>query len=101
MKLVEQSARAWLQEHGYSHVNAMIDEIMSEWKTAGKKTRRDWWEACAGDKNGSPRVIEGRTFPVIKALRDRQGLKPVKSAISNGRKERAPRAKPQQRWLAQ
>lgn len=92
------TARQWLVENGYSDVAQMIDEIMAKWKTAGKKTRRDWWEVLAGDKDGNPRVVEGRKFPVIKAARIRQQLKPTAGCISRHRGEKALPILPQNRW---
>jgi hypothetical protein len=94
-----QTAREWLRANGYEEVAAMIDEILNEWKAAGKATRRNWWEILAGDKNGQPRIVAGRIFPVIRAVRKRQGLPNCEQSISSSRRQRAPKIQPMVRWL--
>jgi len=83
----EPSARKWLRENGYHETADMIEEIMQEWARFGKKTRRNWWDVLAGDRQGNPRRIEGRIFPVYNAARLRQGLEPVPHAADQRKKE--------------
>lgn len=70
------TTRAWLMENGYPEIAEMIDNIQTEWKATGKHTRRNWWEVLSGGKNGAPRTIYGRQFPVLQAAQIRQG-KPI------------------------
>jgi len=91
-------ARVWLRENGYVEIVEMINAIMAEWKTSGKRTRRNWWEVMAGTKAGKPRVIEGRVFPILAAARERSCLPPVASALRRRTDERAPDRKLQARW---
>lgn len=67
-------AREWLLENGYQDIAVMIDELVDKWKAEGKQTRRNWWEVLAGDKNGNPRIIDGRSFPVLRSAQIRQGM---------------------------
>jgi hypothetical protein len=73
--------RAWLKQHGYQDVLAIIDDAMKTWRAEGIKTRRNWWEILAGDQNGNPRTINGREFPVLKAAQLRQGVPVTPNAI--------------------
>lgn len=75
------ATRAWLIENGYPQIAEMIDEIQAEWKENGKHTRRNWWEVLAGGKNGAPRTIYGRQFPVLQAAQIRQGKPITKNAL--------------------
>lgn len=77
----QQTAREWLLENGYRETAEMIEDIIKEWKRFGKKTRRNWWDVLAGDREGNPRRIEGRVFPVYNGARKRQGLPPVSHAV--------------------
>ncbi len=98
MKPKVNNARSWFVAHGYTEVAGMIDEIEAEWKAEGKRTRRNWWEAAAGDRHGRPRIVAGRVFPIIAAARARQNLKPAPTAIANKRRERSLPLLPQNRW---
>lgn len=100
MKSPANSCRTWLVENGYMEIARMIDEIMGEWKAAGKTTRRDWWEILGGDENGNGRSVAGRQFPVIAAIRRRQQLKPTKNALANSRREQALPIISQNRWAS-
>lgn len=82
----EQSARTWLRENGYRETAEMIEEIIKEWQRFGKKTHRNWWDVLAGDRNGNPRRVEGRLFPVYNAARQRQGLAPIAHAVDERKK---------------
>lgn len=75
------TVRTWLVENGYPEIAEMIDEIQEEWKKTGKHTRRNWWEVLAGGKNGTPRTIYGREFPVLQAAQIRQGKPVTKNAL--------------------
>lgn len=77
------TVRAWLEENGYPEVAKMIDDIQMEWKKAGKHTRRNWWEVLSGAKNGIPRTIYGRKFPVLQAAQIRQGKPITANAIKS------------------
>lgn len=91
-------ARVWLRENGYADVADLIDETMAVWGATGKQTRRNWWWVLAGSKDGRPRVIGGRVFPVLKAARARQGLPVTSNAISRNDSEKAPPVRPNGRW---
>jgi hypothetical protein len=67
-----ESCRHWLRANGYAYVADLIDEIMEEWRSAGKRTRRDWWVILAGNKKGLGRVVAGRAFPVLPEAIQRQ-----------------------------
>jgi hypothetical protein len=92
------TAREWLRANGYSELATMIDEIMAEWKAAGNKQRRNWWQVLAGKKDGSPCVVAGRTFPVLKEAQKRQHMKVTRTAEKRSRRERAPAIRPTNRW---
>ncbi len=83
-------ARRWLRENGYADVAAMIDEVMDEWKASGKKTRRNWWEMLAGDRQGRPRRLGGYEFPILKSVQIRQGLPVTLNAIQRDDEKQAP-----------
>lgn len=91
---------AWLTFHGYGNVTKLIETLTRKWKADGKKTRRDWWVILAGTPSGKPRIVDGVTFPVLKAARRRQGYPPdVAGAIQLSRHELAPSIKQQAaRW---
>jgi hypothetical protein len=92
------NARHWLAENGYADVIALIEDVESQWRSQGIKTRRDWWETLAGDADGNPRVVAGRQFPVLWAARKRQGLKPSKNALKRNRSEKPPPIRRTARW---
>lgn len=75
------TVRRWLRENGYHAAAQMIDELLREWKTQGKRTRRNWWEVLAGGRDGAPRTICGRQFPVLRAAQLRQGVAVTESAV--------------------
>ena len=94
------SVREWLAGNGYEDVARMIDEIMAEWKREGKETRRNWWDILAGDADGNPRSVKGRTFPVLRAARRRKGLVAPSTCLCRNKAERIPPMVPQVRWGA-
>ncbi len=67
-----EDVRSWLRRRGHGTVVAKIDIAIRKWAREGKKTRRNWWDILAGDKNGNPRRVHGIAFPVIEAARRRQ-----------------------------
>ena len=93
-----EDARVWLRANGYDDVADMIDQIMDEWTTAGKKTRRNWWDILAGDKNGNSRRVAGREFPVLRVAQRRLGRKPTDNALARAPRERAPKKTESARW---
>lgn len=94
-------ARHWLRENDYNDIADMIDEIMSEWQAAGKKTRRNWWDILAGRKNGQPCVREGRTFPILRAAQLRMGRPISENAICRNPEEEIPPVVISNRWPKQ
>ena len=86
------SLDAWLRQNDYREVADKIAGIMSTWKANGVKTRRNWWDVLAGDQQGNPREVAGVQFPIIAAIRSRQGLPPATGALSR-RNEKPPPAK--------
>jgi hypothetical protein len=91
------SVRKWLLENGYPEVASQIDEIIEEWRVTGQRTRRNWWDILAGDKDGKPRTVAGRAFPVLRVVRLRQHLPEAVEAMTRGEKT-APPIIPQARW---
>jgi len=59
---LSKSLKQWLNENNYNDVAELIAEVSAEWAEQGKKTRRNWWDILAGDLEGNPRVVDGRTF---------------------------------------
>ena len=86
--MASEDARVWLRENGYGDVADEIDAIMDEWKSAGNRTRRNWWDILAGGVGGKPRTVAGRTFPVLRVAQVRQGVTVTKNAIQRKRGER-------------
>ena len=96
---VEVSCREWLKLNGYVEVEERITNLIRRWRYEGKKTRRDWWIVLAGTPEGASHVVDGVTFPVLKAARRRQGFPPnVPGAIERTPHELAPSIKRQERW---
>lgn len=90
----------WLRLNGYEDVAKTIDDLRQRWRIRNLATRRDWWLILAGTEQGTPRVVDGVTFPVLKAARRRQGYPPdVDGAIERTPHELAPSIKQQTaRW---
>jgi hypothetical protein len=92
-------ARQWLRENGYADIATMIEKIMDDWKASGKKTRRNWWEMLAGDRQGRPRRLGGYEFPILKSVQIRQGLPVTPNAIKrDGEKQAPPKPRVTARW---
>lgn len=93
------TVRNWLRENGYPEVVEMIDDIQTEWKKKGKHTRRNWWEVLSGGKNGIPRTIYGRQFPVLQAAQVCQGKPVTANALKSAQEvATAPRVFDNGRW---
>lgn len=92
------TTRVWLMENGYPEIAEMIDGIQTKWKVTGKHTRRNWWEVLSGGKNGTPRTIYGRKFPVLQAAQIRQGKPVTANAIKSIDEESAPATIDNGRW---
>jgi hypothetical protein len=82
-------ARQWLRENGYADIATMIEKIMDDWNASGKKTRRNWWEMLAGDRQGRPRRLGGYEFPILKSVQIRQGLPVTPNAIQRDEEKQA------------
>lgn len=92
-------ARDWLRENNYEDVADLIDEVLAEWKEGGSGERRDWWHLLAGDRNGKPRFVAGREFPVLWAAQRRQGRKVITpNALKRSKKEKPPPVRITSRW---
>lgn len=92
------NTREWLRANGYDDIADMIDEVMSEWRAAEKKTRRDWWDILSGRKNGKPCEREGREFPILRAAQIRQGKPITENAICRNPNEEIPPIVISGRW---
>lgn len=92
------SIRNWLKNNGYEDVLKLIDETMLEWQIRGVKTRRNWWDVLSGDKQGRPRKIHGKEFPVLKGAQIRKGMKISIYAICRNDKEEIPEKWNYGRW---
>lgn len=95
---VRVSARQWLRTNDYDDIADMIDTVMRAWERQEKKTRRDWYQVLAGDKNGAPRSVEGMEFPVLKAAQRRMGMATTRNAIERKRGEVMPPIISTGRW---
>lgn len=92
------TVRHWLRLHGYDDIADLIDEIIAEWRGAGRATRRNWWDILSGDKEGQPREVGGRKFPVLASAQRRQGKAVTKNAIQRSRNEPLPLVPDKTRW---
>jgi hypothetical protein len=93
-----QNIRQWLNENNYGDIVNLIEQVMDAWKKKRTKTRRNWWDVLAGHKNGTPRTIEGVTFPVLKAAQIRKDFEVTNSAICRNEKEIFPGILNSGRW---
>ena len=90
--------RHWLRLHGYDDIADLIEEIIAEWRREGRATRRNWWDILSGDKEGQPREVGGREFPVLASAQRRQGKAVTKNAIQRSRNEPLPLLPEKTRW---
>src|SRR5690348_8752274 len=92
----EDDVRTWLRANGHSDIATMIDEIIGEWKSQGKRTRRNWWDVLAGGSNGEPLRVAGREFPIIDEAKRRRDARPSQTppapAKANGSDEKPAKA---------
>jgi hypothetical protein len=100
MKSTNVNTRQWLIENGYEDVACLIDKVMAGWRRKGTKTRRNWWEVLAGNADGSPKIIEGVEFPVLRAARIRQQLDVPASCLCRNKREKIPSVVKQGRWTS-
>ena len=70
-----EDVRTWLRAKGHEDVVVEIDAALRKWAREGKKTRRNWWDILAGNKDGNPRRVLGIAFPVLAGARRRQQRK--------------------------
>ena len=95
------TCRQWLRANGYCDVAEQIDRIMARWIANGKKTRRNWWELLAGDKNGHPRIAGGEQLPVLAAAQLRLGRAVTRNARRAGMRGLIPPVRHDGRWPQQ
>ena len=91
-------ARKWLRENKYEDVAEKIEAVLSRWKKADKRTRRNWWDVLSGNSRGMSIRIEGVEFPVLKSAQIRQGRKVTANAICRSECEIPPVRVEQARW---
>ncbi len=91
-------AREWLIRNNYQDVGNLIDEVLAEWRSQGKLTRRNWWGILAGDTHGNPRTVAGRTFPILRSAQLRQGVPVSSAALCRDPKEEIPPICVTARW---
>jgi hypothetical protein len=92
------TTKIWLEQHGYTDVLNKIEKLERGWIKKGTKTRRSWPEVLAGNKDGSPKIIEGVKFPVLCAARTRKNWAQTKTCISKNPLETMPQVTKQSRW---
>ena len=85
------TARDWLLANEYEDIVALIEEIETEWRAAGKRTRRNWWAILAGGRGGRSRTVEGRAFPVLVVAQMHEGVPITPNAIRRSATELAPK----------
>lgn len=79
----------WLRTD-YADVLAQIQEVEAEWRAVNNKQRRNWWDVLAGGPGGTPCVVAGREFPVLRAAEIRKGMPVTPNAICRNEEEVAP-----------
>ena len=92
------TAKEWLSQNNYEDILKKISAVERSWKRKGIKTRRDWWEILAGNKNGTPRSVDGKKFPILCAARKRKGWGETHNCLSRNSNETIPLVIPQIRW---
>src|SRR5690242_14764450 len=81
--------RKWLRAD-YRDVLALIEEVEAEWRAAQNRQRRNWWDVLAGGPNGTPCVVAGREFPVLRAAQIRKRVPVTANALCRNEEEIAP-----------
>jgi len=92
------TARDWLNQNGYEEVASLIDEVLAERKAKGSKERRNWWDILSGGRDGKPRIVAGREFPVLYAAQKRQGKPTTSNAVRRSKREKALGIRISGRW---
>lgn len=82
-----EDVRSWLRSHGHEEVARQIEAAIRKWAAAGKKTRRNWWDILAGDRNGNARHVLGVAFPVLDSVRRQRQRNPLSLASRSRTKE--------------
>jgi hypothetical protein len=90
--------RKWLKENNYTKELALVDTVEAELKASGSKQRRNWWDAFAGANEGTPIIVNGHEFPVLRAAQIRQGKPVTKNAICKSEDEVIPPVKASSRF---
>jgi hypothetical protein len=66
------TAKQWLAKHRRLGVLRDINIVEKIWIKKGKATHRNWWAVLAGKPDGTPYIIEGIKFPIIREAVYRQ-----------------------------
>jgi hypothetical protein len=90
--------KQWLDQNNYGDVLKKITAVEKGWEQKGTKTRRDWGDVLAGNKNGTPKEIEGVRFPILCAAQKRKGWPTTKNCLCKNPDEEMPAIAPQGRW---
>lgn len=90
--------KEWLLENQYEDVIRKIRRVEERWRKQRKRTRRNWWDVLAGHKDGSPCVIEGVRFPILRAARARKDWDSARRELSRKNSEVPLPVQPQARW---
>ncbi len=90
--------KEWLEENDYRDVLSKIRRVEEGWEKKGTGTRRNWADVLAGHEDGSPRIVEGIKFPVLRAARERKGWANVDGSICRRPNEKMPPVIRQKRW---
>src|SRR5437867_661263 len=101
MKPLNNTVRRWLIENNYDDIATLIDQVMLVWERKGVRTRRNWWEVLAGDREGNQRTIEGITLPVLRAARIHQRMRVTDNCLCRNPNEIIPPARKTGRWPIQ
>ena len=92
------SIRKWLRENSYSDVADLIDQVSAQIVATGSRQRRNWWDTLAGQAGGTPIIVNGQPFPVLRAAQLRQGKPVTYDALSRNENEQVPEIKQTGRW---
>jgi hypothetical protein len=92
------TAREWLIENGYQDVADQINEVLVALKSSASRERRSWWDILSGGRNGKPRIVAGREFPVLYAAQRRQGKPITPNAVRRRKREVPPEIQATGRW---
>ena len=90
--------KEWLAQNGYGDILKRINAVERGWDQKRTGTRRNWWDVLAGNKDGSPKTIEGKKFPVLCSARKRKDWPMTQDCISHNPTEEGLPVIPQGRW---